>query len=163
MGRFSGMSKVSTGNLYFRGKGGYEVEIGEILFKQNRQRVDSFIIETTVTKSDNPAYPPGCSPSQVISFKHDAAPRNVKAFVAAVMEIADPDAYVPEEAEQLEGRDREDAIDRWWDEAIEFIISKEQPVRGYRMRLETDTVKTEAGGDFTLHRWISVVSKPVAG
>lgn len=162
MGRFKGLSNVSTGNTYFQGNGSYVVELGDIIFKQNRQRIDSFIVETLIIESDNNAYRPGQTPSQVISFKHDAAPRNVKGFAAAVLEIESPDDFVPEEAQQLTGDARQAAIDKWWDDAVEFLVSESQPAKGFRIRLVTENIKTEAGGNFTLHKWGQVVQKPAA-
>lgn len=160
MGRFSGMSKVSTGNRYFNGKGKYEVELGELIFKSNRKKIDAFIVETTVKKSDNPAYLPGHQVSQSMSFKFDATPRNIKGFVAAVMEIRDPDGFVPEEAAALSGDDRVIATDKWWEDASEFLVSEAQPCRGFVMHLETYEIDTTGGSKYTVHQWGEVISKP---
>ena len=148
MGRFSGLGaiKSNTGGFYFQ-PGEYTVQILGVKMAKSRKGTDCFIIETEVLESTNPERPKGCQPSQVIALKSDilqTALSNVKQFAGAALGIDDPDSYVPDG-----GQDPDD----FWEEALEFLVSDEQPAKGAMLGLSCVNIQTKAGNDFTKHFW----------
>ena len=164
-GMFSQLSQVRTnqGGLYFQ-EGNFVVEIEAIKISQNKDFIPTFIVETKVLQSDNPALRPGMTPAQIITIKQtDLATHlgNVKAFVAKVFGMTDPDTYCPPEAAALDGAYRQAAIDAWWQRAIMFVSSEAQPCKGYYMPLSCTTVITKkTKAPFTKHNWGTPISTP---
>lgn len=145
MGVFSNMSGVKTnqGGVYFM-DGQHRVQIEEIKLTVSRKKEDLFIIKGKVLATTNENQTVGTSPSQVINFKHDSALGNIKQFAGAALGITDPDAYVPED-----GQDP----DEFWEQTMEYFVSKEQPLKDQELNVTCNVVKTRAGTDFTKHYW----------
>ncbi|KKM13359.1 hypothetical protein LCGC14_1716990, partial [marine sediment metagenome] len=64
--------------------------------------------------------------------KHDAAPGNVKAFLAALAGVDDTEIDVA---------------------GAEMAVSDQNPMQGMIIRLEASVIQTRAKTDFTLCRW----------
>ena len=149
MGRFSGLGGVKTnqGGLYFL-EGDYVVSIEEVKMIVNRNKQDTFIVSATVLESSCPSRAPGCRPSQVIVLKDGANLAtlwgNIKQFSGALLGITDPDSYVPEDGTSVED---------FWDQAMEFAVSEDQPMQGHKMRLTCSMILTKANKPFTKHVW----------
>lgn len=156
MGRFSNLAHIKTnqGGLYFL-PGNYVVDLEAVKFMRSRKGVEMFIIETCVVESDVAERGPGSRPSQVIAIKEEILATcmgNIKHFAATVLGIeGDPDAYVPDDGTSVED---------FWDEALEYIISAYNPLKGMRLRLNCTNIKTREGRDFTKHLWGPVVAQP---
>jgi hypothetical protein len=151
-------------------EGDYLVELDEVKLMINRKRQKTFIISGKVLESTNPMRAPGCKPSQVMIIKDDIAETvygNIKQFAGAILGLEDPDSYVPEEARHLVGRTDQasqealaGAIDRFWDESLEYMINDAQPLRGTRIRLNCVQIETREKKPFTKHVWGPVVALP---
>lgn len=179
MGRFTGLSGIKTnaGSLYFLYPGNYVVDLEEVKFFNNRKGIDTFIVEAKVIASDNPDRLPGMICSQVISFKNPDAIQaclgDIKQFVGAALGIVDPNSYVAEidptgyQPGTQVADTPEAATDRFWEEATEAFIAKEQPGRGARLHLNCYKIMVGKDKDqpFTKHRWapgfVQVSAEPV--
>jgi hypothetical protein len=157
MGRFAGLGEIRTnaGGLFFE-PGDYTVEIDAVKYIKNRKDQECFIVEAKVLESTNAARVPGCKPSQVIMIRPDIRETcmgNVKQFAAAIMDILDPDNYVPED-----GKD----INAFWDETLEALVSAEQPARGIKVKLNVTQIEKRdqtKGKYFSKHIWGPVVQE----
>jgi hypothetical protein len=166
MGRFAGLSGIRTnqGGVYFL-PGDYVVDIQAIKFFTNRKGQDTFVIEAKVVESTNEKREPGCVPSQVIVFREDILSTimgNIKQFVGALLEIKDPDAYEEMPDLRIPGDTVEAATDRFWEQAIESLVSDAQPAKNMRIHLNVTNIKTKAEKDFGKHVWGPLVSMPAA-
>lgn len=167
MGRFQGLSGIKTnqGGLYFE-PGDYLVELEETKFINNRKKIDCFIISGKVIESTNPARAPGCKPSQVITIREDILETcmgNVKQYAGAVLGIPDPDSYVAEVDPKIPNDTPEAATDRFWDEALEALVSDAQPARGIKIKLNVTAIEKKDQSKskfFNKHTWGPVVSVP---
>lgn len=173
MGRFAGLANVRTNNsgIYFL-EGNYTVELGTIKFLKGEEIQsgnDTFVVETTVRESDNPARGPGSRPSWAVGLKKailETCLGDIKAFVAAVMEIENPDEHHAEvgaddhvEAAKL-GCSPQDAADmRFWEESTEALYSSEQPAKGLLIKLNCTNRPKRDGSPFTKHIWGPVVNE----
>lgn len=99
---------------------------------KSRKGDDCFIAEFDILESNVEARPRGSRMSYAVNFRHDAAPGNVKAFIAAVMN-ANPDSV--------------DA------EASRYACSERNPCHGRLVRLEASDTTTRSGNPFTLCNW----------
>jgi hypothetical protein len=140
MGLFSGIeqAKVGQGGVYFL-EGLYKIEILRVFTMHSRKGDDLFIVETKILESDQAERRVGTTCSWVVNLKMDPAMGNIKGFIAAANGI-DPNNKDKVDAEVTE-------------EAAEFVVSEENPLKGIVMGLEAVPIKTRAGGDFTLHKW----------
>jgi hypothetical protein len=167
MGRFQGLSGIKTnqGGLFFE-PGNYTVDIDEVKFINNRKKVDCFIVAAKVIESDNPSRAPGCKPSQVITIREDILETcmgNIKAFAGAILGIPDPDGYVAEVDPKIAGDTPEAATDRFWDEALEALVSEAQPAKGIRIKLNVTAIEKRdqsKGKYFNRHSWGPIVNVP---
>lgn len=94
-----------------------------------------FIAEFDVIKSEVESRPAGTRMSWAVNFRHDAAPGNVKAFLAALMNVE------PEK------------IDK---DGARMAVSEKNPCHGRLIRLEASMTKTKTGNDFTICDWRSI-------
>lgn len=140
MGQFSGIeqAQVGQGGVYFL-EGLYKVEMLRVFTMRSRKGDDLFIAETKILESDQEERRVGTTCSWVVSMKQDAAMGNIKGFIAAANGI-DPNDKDKVDAEVTE-------------EAAEFVVSAENPLKGVTMGLECVPIKTRAGNPFTLHKW----------
>jgi hypothetical protein len=193
MGRFVGLSGIKTnqGGVYFL-EGDYVVDVDEVKFFTNRKGLDCFVAGAKIVESTNVDRAPGTVASQVITIKPeilDTVMGNIKQFAGAVLGIVDPDGYVatldpsgfqPGVFMDAQGSTTdaagkpyttgtpvqdtaEAATDRFWDEALEAMVCKEQPVKGTRLKLNVVSVPTKSGGTFSKHRWApAYVEQPAA-
>jgi hypothetical protein len=103
---------------------------------QSRKGDDLFIAEFDIVQSEVDTRRPGTRMSWVANLsKHDAAPGNVKLFLATLMDVP---------------------LDQVDSDGAKFACSTDNPCRGRLIRLEASTIKTKAGGDFTRCSWRSV-------
>lgn len=158
MGRFSGLAKVrsNSGGMYFH-SGAHLVEIEEVKFFTAKDGVDTFIVGARVLETNSDRVVVGSSPSQVVKIKPQylaTVMGNVKQFAAAATGVENPDTYVPEGAESLEGDALEEAQDAYWEEVLEILVDeKEQALKGTKIFLSCSPIPTKAGGTFTKHKW----------
>lgn len=150
MGLFSkvGSAEVSFGGKYFHHDSQFIVRVEKVRQIKSRKNQQLVFIECTVCDRDGAAKkddmnPEGSRASQCINFtEHDAAPGNMKAFVAAA------NGLDPSIKEQLDS-----VPEKEWEPLCDLAISEEQPCKGIYVGLETVLVKTRAGGPFTKHFW----------
>jgi len=102
---------------------------------RSRKGEDVFITEFDILQSDVPERKAGTRMSWAVNFRHDASPGNVKAFLAAVMNV--PQTDVDAKGAQL-------------------ACSEKNPCHGRLVRLEAVMTKTKANNDFTLCNWRSI-------
>jgi len=103
---------------------------------RSRKNDDLFIAEFDIVASEVDARPVGTRMSWVANLtKHDAAPGNVKTFLAKLMNVPDQEV---------------DA------NGAKFACSDENPCHGRLVRLEASIIQTKSGGDFTLCKWFTL-------
>lgn len=140
MGVFSKVNNASVngGGVYFL-SGSYRVRIAAVKSIISRQGENLFVIECDILESDVPERRPNTKCSQVINLsKHESAPGNIKAFMAAALD---------------------ESADNITENECELAVSDQNPLEGTIMRLVCTTTKTKRGTDFTLHQW-SHISPP---
>jgi len=157
MGRFAGLGSIRTnqGGVYFL-PGNYVVDLVEVKSILSRKKKDCFIIGAKIVESDTAERKPGTVCSQVVTINPEyleTCLANIKQFAGAVLGIEDPDEYLAEVNPSIPGDTPEEATDRFWDDALESLVSDEQPAAGLRMCLNCVNIKTKNGGDFTKHYW----------
>lgn len=99
---------------------------------RSRKQEDVFIAEFDVLESEVPSRLKGTRMSWAVNFRHDASPGNVKAFLAAVMNVPQT---------EVDGK------------GCQYACSAENPCHGRLIRLEAVQTKTKANNDFTLCNW----------
>jgi len=156
MGRFSGLAGVKTNSkgVWFL-DGDYVVDIEKIKFFNSRSGDDTFVIEAKIVESTNPERVPGTVCTYMITFKKefmDTCLGDLKHVSGQILGFADPDAY---HETPRPGETQEEADERFWDEAVEALVSDDQPAREMRMRLNVVSVpkKTKPGEMFGKHTW----------
>lgn len=143
-GKFAGVEDATTsgGGVYFL-DGIYEIEVERCFMMQSRKKDDLFIVECKILESDNDERRVGTHASWVVNLKHDASLGHIKSFVGAANGI-----HPENEKDKLNESVTE--------EVCELAVDDSNPLAGTRLALEATTIKTKAGGDFTLHRWSPV-------
>jgi len=169
MGRFPSLAGIKTnqGGIYWE-EGNYVNDLREIKIEDTRKGL-CFIIVGKIVQSDNPNRKPGTVCSQVIKLSGEFLETylgNVKQFIAALLDIDNPDEYVAPlhpsgyqpGVSAPNGQPMPDtpeaATGRFWDEAMEFITSQEQPCTGTLIALNCTTIITKKENrPYTKHRW----------
>jgi hypothetical protein len=142
MGIYSGKinnAQMGFGGVYLNDGHHYLLEISQVIYKLGRQRDEFTIAEFVVHESDDPKLPPGSKPSWTCNMKHDAAPGNIKAFMACANGVD------PKDDARLAAEN--------WDEISELAVSARQPLRGKFIVVTVKEVPTKAGGKFSKHWW----------
>ncbi len=142
MGYFAGIENAvpGGGGVYFK-EGRYRVEVKEVKAHAGVNGV-SFIVETTILESTVPTRPAGMSVSWVVGMQHKSTLGNIKQFAWAC--AGDKTASVGEAD-------------------IEFMVSKDNPLRGQQLDLEClDVLKKSKDPDdlFTKHTWAPTAGWP---
>lgn len=139
MGIFGGIknAKSTEGGLYFAPGDRYVVEIQRVKSDKTRKNIPFFVVECKVLHAYNGKMVKGVQPSWMVTLDKDAALGNIKQFVEAIMEV-DMNTVSDAEAEQ----------------SVELICSAEQPLAGTICVTETWNKPTQAGKDFTRHKWM---------
>lgn len=101
----------------------------------SRKDEDLFIAEFDILESQVEERRAGTRMSWVVNFKHDAAPGNVKLFLAALLDTT------PDEVDA---------------DGAKYACSPDNPCHGRLIRLEATNTITKAGNDFTLCKWRSL-------
>ena len=130
MGMFSAVqgASVNGGGIYFKA-GRYKVEILAVKSILSRKNENLFVVETEIKESDCADLRPNTKCSQVINLsKHDSAPGNIKAFVAAALDISPTSEEVN------------------WEELCDAACTEANPLKGTMMNLICANTKTKAGG-----------------
>lgn len=148
------------------GRGTYINESGTFLvevtkaFGKSGFRGKSFIVEFKVLESSNPTdVPVGCTRSWTVKWDKIQNHADLKAFALAATQLeavaaskrqADVTAtyMVYAAAGPLVAGDA--AV-----KAKQLLGAGENGFEGYKVRLDTEKVKTQQGADFTRHRWSS--------
>lgn len=126
-------SKVNSGGVYVLPGVYPAVEVTAVKSMQSRKNDALIIVEMDILASEVDGRPAGSAMSQVYNLtKHDAAPGNVKAFIAA--------AY---------GKNPDEVTE----EVFALVISEHQPLAGRLVRVDASLTKTKAGSDFTIVRY----------
>ena len=99
---------------------------------RSRKGEDVFVAEFDILDSACAERPAGTRMSWACNFRHDASPGNVKAFLAAVMDVP------------------ADEVDA---DGAQYACGAENPCHGRLVRLEATDTTTKAGGPFTLCSW----------
>lgn len=129
-------AKVFKKRPFFPNEGVHTVMIESAKIIKNRIGILHVIIEGTILKSTLPNKA-GMQCSQVIAMKNDAAPGNVKNFIAAAIGI-DPDEVTPDHSAYILGG--------------ENPLEKADPK--IQLKLTTfDKEKQKTEGVFTVHDW----------
>jgi hypothetical protein len=138
-GIFGGIksAKSTEGGLYFAPGDRYVVEIQRIKSDKTRKGIAFFVVECKVLHAYNGKMAKGVQPSWMVTLDKDAALGNIKQFVEAVMEV-DMNQISDVEAEQ----------------SVEMICGPDQPLAGQIVVTETWNKPTQAGKDFTRHKWL---------
>lgn len=102
---------------------------------RSRKGEDVFVAEFDILQSDLPERRAGTRMSWAVNFRHDASPGNVKAFLAALMNV--PQA-------EVDGK------------SAQYACGDKNPCHGRLIRLEAVLTKTKGGNDFTLCNWRSL-------
>lgn len=140
MGLFSGINQaqVGQGGVYFL-EGLYSVEVLKVFTMTSRKREDLFIAECKVLESDNPERKPGMRASWIVNLKQDAALGNIKGFIAA--------------CNGIHPSDEDEVNEEVTEEAVEYAVSDDNPLKGTVLGLQAVGITTRAGTPFTLHKW----------
>lgn len=102
---------------------------------RSRKNEDVFVAEFDILQSDVGERPAGTRMSWPVNFRHDASPGNVKAFLAAVMNVPQ---------EQVDGR------------GAQYACGEKNPCHGRLIRLEATMTTTKSGNPFTLCNWRAI-------
>lgn len=139
MGIFQAVSSANPngGGVYFL-PGTYRVKIVACKSITTRAKDAAFVIEATIVESSVPERAPGTKASQVINMKHDSAPGNIRAFLAAALNV---------DYKQV------------GEEEAEAAVSDLQPLAGTELFLTCVMTTTKKNTPFTLHQW-SFASEP---
>lgn len=175
-GRFKGLGKAKTKGrgtgIYFL-PGNHIVKVSEVKFEKSTQKrgVQNFIIAGKPVMTDNEAQKVGVEASVVHSldggYGDDAKWGDIKQFCAAVADIDDPDGYVPEDAEGLQGEEYDEAVDAFWAELADAIVDaglakdKYLGCFGYNIKVGKD-LAPEDKKDFTKLEWSHLSDEEVA-
>ena len=103
---------------------------------RSRKGDDVFVAEFDIVQSEVAGRCAGTRMSWAVNFRHDASPGNVKAFLAAVMDVL---------AEQVDS------------EGASCACGPDNPCHGRFVRLEATQTETKSGNPLTLCNW-----RPVA-
>ena len=143
MGRFGnlGQAEISKGGVYFE-QGAHLVEIKSVSYVEGRHD-EFFCIEAEVKETDSDMRV-GTVASQMIKMSLDSSAGNIKAFLAAALEVDDPKNFTPGDGQ---------TVDQFWEQAAEEAIDQGNPMGGLLMHLRCETVQTKAGKPFTKHFW----------
>jgi hypothetical protein len=147
------------GNYFQPGK--HVVRIDACKLDKNRTGQAIFVIETTILATERPkANPVNSSASQVISFAHDSALGNIKAFILSMLPFLS-DADVNSAVAHWTTSDGAGIDPRVYNALPPALqqpiaagqLAQTQPLRGVLAEVFATNVKTRAGGDFTKHAW----------
>jgi hypothetical protein len=130
-------AKPSSGGVYWE-PGKYLVQIDVVKVHEGRKGADFFVVEGDNLESSNPERPAGARCSWVFNTAQDAAPGNIKSFVAAALSCPADD------------------VD---DDVIEEVLSAENPLNGKIVRLQVVLTETKSGGEFSKHNWQPVTEE----
>jgi len=135
-GEMIATAEVSQNGVWWL-DGIYKIEIEAVKMITSRKEVACFIVEGTALESSNPERPIGTKGSWVVALNKDPAAGNIKAFFQAV---TGRDDYTAEE----------------WDELADDAISDDNPLQGYKVKLQVVTIQTKNNTPFSKHIWSSV-------
>lgn len=127
-------AQISGGGIYLL-DGNYLVQLVKVFTLVSRKKEDLVVVEFTILKSTNSLRAAGSRASWVVNLKQDAALGNLKGFAIAA-------GTTPgEEPPSIDAA------------AIEFIVSKDNPLEGSQVAVQCTTITTRAGTPFTKHEW----------
>jgi len=137
MSLFKGIKaeSVSGGGRYLT-PGSYALEVEEVKTFESQQKKGRhyFCAEFTVLSTTSQDYAPGDRVSWLVNMDQPSALSNIKGFAMA-----------------LSGEVKENEIN---EDAMEDLISSDNPAAGTKLRATAYNVVTRAGGDFTKVSWV---------
>jgi len=166
---YSGMAKAEiNGRGTYLGEGHFEVQTKSIFVKKGvnpKKPGDSFICEFEIQKSDNADHPVGSTGSYVLKFSNVYAMGNIAELIIALLGYENTkanqgDADIREQAalvaravcgSETAKAELETLRKGLGDPAFGNVV-------GQRLRLETTKRPTEAGGEYTVHKWAPLTS-----
>lgn len=142
---FKGINESSKkGYGYFK-PGHYELTVDYITVATNFAGIASFLVEFVVDKSDNPEIPAGTKRTWMQKLAPDTIAKPVlKAFISELCGLS------PEQEKTMV------------EELCNKAISKDNPLKGTKVKVEFFMKKTKSGGDWTEARWQRVAAKATA-
>jgi hypothetical protein len=153
-GRFKGIeeAKVFKTGQYFK-PGKYTVKINAAKWVDSAVGSKSyFVIETTVSASNNPEVPVNAERSQVIDLGNVMGFPNVKYFVAATSGVDPTSTAINDEVSAYWSKQVGEHLD--FEKICELLVSSANPLEGEVMELECVEVTTRNGDPFTKHNWL---------
>ena len=136
MGIFKGIKEHSvTGGGRYLTPGNYTLEVEEVKTFESQQKKGRmyFCADFTVLSTTSSDYAPGERVSWLVNMDQPSALSNVKGFAMALS----PDISEGEITE----------------EAMEELVSSDNPAAGSRLKANAYNVVTRSGGDFTKVAW----------
>ncbi len=136
MGLFKGIEKekASGGGNYLT-PGNYTLEVSEVKTFSSQQRKGRmyFCAEFAVLSTTSPDFAPGDQVSWLVNMDQPSSLGNIKGFATALSNDMSEDDVT--------------------EEAMEHLISSENPASGTRIKANAYVIKTKAGNDFTKVSW----------
>jgi hypothetical protein len=120
-------SNPSGGGLHFE-CGTYEFEITKVYFLAARDGSNYYMVETLITKSNNPSRPVGCKPTWMQKLNGDSvdvAPQTIRMFCAAASCL---NVFEPKDERLILAED--------WNAVRDMSISDDQPMKGFRVHAD---------------------------
>jgi len=141
MGIFKGIEKekVAGGGQYIT-PGNYTLETEEVktFVSQKVRGRNYFVGEFTILSTTSPDYAPGERVSWLVNMDQPSALANIKGFAMALSSDMDEDDVS--------------------EEAMEHLISADNPAAGSKVKASAYIVKTKQGKDFTKVSWAPCLS-----
>jgi hypothetical protein len=138
------VTQALTRRPYFRA-GNYIVRVVDCKANNSRNGDAFFIVEAEVIQTDNPEIRQGLVYAWLCKLNTDLGPVNVKQFIAVANGIDPKSERANREVTQ---------------EVCEYVVGKDQPLRGLQLRLQCNEIMTKQGKPFTVHTW-GVLENPV--
>ena len=151
---FAGMAKAqmnSKGN--YMGEGVYRIRSKSLKAKDGFKG-KSLIFEFEIVESNNQAHAPGSSGSYVVKLDKPQAFGDIKALIFALAMDLDPKSVKSPEQDPQTHAQAAELVKAALDPAAAKALGVEPDfLVGLELRLETIKIKTQKGGDFTVHNW----------
>jgi hypothetical protein len=129
------------------------MKLHAVKFLQSRAGKALFIIESDILESNNPMSPAGLRVSSFIDMSNmDTRGRHISAFITAVHGF-DPSS-LPKESPVAPWQDQQTGQSMPWDYYALQAVHDTNPWQGREVGVNVQTIKTQAGRDFSLHTWV---------
>jgi hypothetical protein len=137
--------------------GSYKLALHAVKFVQSRGGKALYIIESDITASNNPLSPVGMRVSSFIDMSNmDTRGRHIASFVTATHGY-DP-STLPKDSPNAPWADPQTSQQMPWDYYAMQSVHDTNPWQGREVGVHVQTIKTQAGRDFSLHTWVPIQS-----